>query len=134
MPRALQWFNDFIIGRKNYRLSNVVDTVAKYIGMKLDAPCPSPLCDSDKKNRFRSVLLEERADLIVTVYHMDLLAVLEVAIDLGNLPVLHLATDIHLKMQEVFLRKIPRYDHFRVGVPFALEKSYKTLPPLERPG
>ena len=27
-------------------------------------------------------MLEERADLIVTVYHMDLLAVLEVAVDL----------------------------------------------------
>ena len=116
MAMALSWFNDYFIAQKKYALSNAIDTVTKAFGKKLDGPCPSPECDSVKKNKFRSVLLEERADLIVTVYHMDLLAVLEVAIDLGNLPVLHLATDIDIKMHEVFLNRLPRYDRFRVGV------------------
>jgi len=65
---------------------------------------------------------------------MELLATLEVAVDLGNLPLLHLATDIDIKMKEVFPLEEPLYPRFAVGVPFRLQESYKTLAPLEAPG
>ena len=58
-------------------------------------------CNTERKNRYRSVLLAERPDVIITVFPMDLLLTLEVAKDIGNLPVLHLATDLDTKMYEV---------------------------------
>lgn len=37
-------------------------------------------------------MLELQPDIVVTVYHMDLLPILEVAKDVGNVPVLHVPT------------------------------------------
>ena len=52
-------------------------------------------------NRFRAAVLEKQPDVIISVYHMELLDLLAVARDLGDIPVLHLGTDMDLKTREV---------------------------------
>jgi len=63
---------------------------------------------------------------------MDLLPILEVTKDLGNLPVLHMSTDMDTKMQEVFGTEGPAatYPPFLVAVPFDNALSKATLYPL----
>ena len=39
--------------------------------------------------------------------------ILEIAKDVGNVPVLHLATDIDLKMRETFRQDVLAYPRFR---------------------
>ena len=38
------------------------------------------------------MMLDFQPDIVITVYHMDLLPILEVAKDVGNVPVLHVPT------------------------------------------
>merc|ERR1740121_1048994 len=63
---------------------------------------------------------------------MDLLPILEVAKDLGNIPVLHVGTDMDLKMHEVFgdPGRAPVYPRFLVGMPFNISQSFSTIHPL----
>lgn len=70
--------------------------------------------------------------MLVTVYHMDLLPILEVAKDLGNIPVLHVGTDMDMKMHEVFGNPgiAPSYPRFLAGVPFNASQSLPTIEPL----
>jgi processive 1,2-diacylglycerol beta-glucosyltransferase len=57
--------------------------------------------------------MREKPDQIVTVYHMHLNPLLEVAKEMG-IPVLHLATDFDCKAREVFVdEKGTDYEHFK---------------------
>jgi len=123
-------FNDVILKGQWYSVHNALDKLQQMQG-PLAKRCISPECDTDRKHQFRLAVLKRRPDLLVTVYHMELMIVLEVAKELGNLPVIHMATDMDIKMGEIFTPKIyPVYPRFLLGVPFHLEKSYKTIPPL----
>lgn len=126
-------YNNVILKRQWYRLHNLYDMLAGLAFGQVAKPCPAPTCNTDQKNRFREIMLAVRPDLVVTVYHMDLLPILEVAKDLGNLPVLHIATDMDTKMAEVFGRSGPAaiYPRFRVAVPFANDMSQRTVRPLD---
>jgi len=64
---------------------------------------------------------------------MELLPTLEVAKELGNLPVLHVATDMDIKMKEIFSPSVlPVYPKFLAGIPFDLQESYDTIHPLSK--
>jgi len=104
-------------------------------GGRLNKPCLAPQCNNARKDVMRARILDYNPDIIITVYHMDLLPILEVAKDLGNLPVLHLATDMDIKMREVFgdAGPGPIYPRFRVGVPFSVMKSLSSLAPAKHP-
>lgn len=130
--RAATLFNDFVIKRQNYNLFNMADQVAQWMGLLKD-PCPSPKCNNHRKQQFRNAVLDQRPNLIVTVYHMELLPVLEIAKELGNIPVLHIATDIDIKMKEVFSAQVrPIYPKFIAGIPFDLSKAYNSIEPLTK--
>jgi len=130
--RAATLFNDFIIKRQNYGVFNMVDAASQMMGL-LANPCPSPRCNNDRKQQFRNAVLDQRPDLIVTVYHMELLPVLEIAKELGNIPVLHIATDIDIKMKEIFSARVrPVYPKFIAGIPFNLSEAYDTIEPLTK--
>lgn len=126
--RALA-FNELILRRQSYLLGNVMHRIDELQG-PTQKPCPSPICNSRRKQQFRGAILDSRPDILVTVYHFDLVATLEVAKDLGNLPVLHLATDIDIKMREVF-RVAPSYPRFLAGMPFDLAASRQTTALLD---
>jgi len=129
---AANMFNDFILKRQHYKTFNVMDILQQLVGT-LSKPCPSPTCNSRRKQQFRTAILNQRPDIIVTVYHMELVPVLESAKELGNIPVLHVATDIDIKAKEVFSHKDkPVYPKFLLGVPFELEASYGTIAPLQQ--
>lgn len=131
-PRASTFYSLVLRGHWN-RLYNLVDNLQMKVFGQLREPCPAPACDNEWKHRFRGVVLDTRPDAIVTVYHMDLLPILEVAKDLGNLPVLHIATDMDVKMREVFgMGLAPVYPRFLVGVPFDTNTSYDTISPLTK--
>jgi UDP-N-acetylglucosamine:LPS N-acetylglucosamine transferase len=127
---AEYFFNEIAIQRKMYKLMNGIEKFRNTLKLRLPTSCPSPMCNTERKNRYRSVLLAERPDVIITVFPMDLLLTLEVAKDIGNLPVLHLATDLDTKMYEVFARATPVYPRFTIGVPFPLAESLATAAPV----
>jgi UDP-N-acetylglucosamine:LPS N-acetylglucosamine transferase len=125
---SAKFFNEFVIKRQNYNIFNAMDKLNQMIG-SLTPECPSPTCDSALKRSYRAEVLKQRPDLIVTVYHMELMPTLEIAKELGNIPVLHIATDFDIKMKEVFSKEMS-YSKFRAGIPFELEESYETISPL----
>jgi UDP-N-acetylglucosamine:LPS N-acetylglucosamine transferase len=127
---ANYFFNEIAIKRRFYKLSNNIDKAREALKIELPTACPAPGCNFERKNRYRAVLLRERPDVVVTVFPMELLVTLEVAKDVGNVPVLHLATDLDLKFREVFGSTAPVYPRFRVGVPFPLPQSLATVVPL----
>mmetsp|Transcript_8255 Transcript_8255/g.19385 ORF Transcript_8255/g.19385 Transcript_8255/m.19385 type:complete len:628 (-) Transcript_8255:99-1982(-) len=127
------WYNRMVLRWKMYNIQNMIETVGSLLFGRWNQPCPSPTCNNPTKDAFRSVLLELKPDLIVTVYHMDLLPILEVAKDLGNLPVLHVATDMDLKMREVFSEnQASIYPRFKLAMPFPQTSSQQTALPLSR--
>lgn len=121
-------FNELVLRRQWYKLYNAYDKMQQAMGV-IANPCPAPKCDNSRKDQFRAAILRKAPQLLVTVYHMDLLPVMELAKDLGNIPLLHIATDIDLKMHEVFPTR-PLYPRFAIGVPFELEDSWKTITPV----
>lgn len=130
--QSAKTFNEIILKRQLYSAHNAADKMKQLFG-PLEAPCPSPVCDSDRKDQFRTSILRRRPDLLITVYHMELLPILGLAKELGNLPLLHIATDLDIKMQEIFnSRMYPVYPRFLTGVPFNIEKSFETVSPLDR--
>ncbi|CAJ1412374.1 unnamed protein product, partial [Effrenium voratum] len=94
------WYNRMVLRWKMYSIENMMESARSLLFGPLHQPCPSPTCNNPTKDALRSVLLDLRPDIIVSVYHMDLLPILEVAKDLGNLPLIHVATDMDLKMRE----------------------------------
>lgn len=126
------WYNRLILRWKMYNVENALESARSLLFGPLHPICPSPSCNTPTKDAFRSVLLELRPDIIVTVYHMDLLPILEVAKDVGNVPVLHMATDMDLKMREVFGDRPAIYPRFKLAMPFPQISSQKTSLPLPR--
>lgn len=64
----------------------------------------------------RQHLLMERPDLIATTYHMDLNIFLDVAREMG-IPLVHIPTDMDVKMDEVFIGGIKPGRHFKIFIP-----------------
>lgn len=125
------WYNRMVLRWKMYSIQNMVESMGTLFFGQWNSPCPSPTCNTPTKDAFRSVLLEQKPDIVVTVYHMDLLPILEVAKDVGNLPVLHIATDMDLKMREVFSDHQPAvYPRFKLAMPFPQAASQQTALPL----
>mmetsp|Transcript_24660 Transcript_24660/g.82544 ORF Transcript_24660/g.82544 Transcript_24660/m.82544 type:complete len:636 (-) Transcript_24660:101-2008(-) len=132
MLKGAVWFNDFVLKEQRYAEFNLWDYSKLSHGLRYP-PCPSPGCNTDRKHQFRSAVLKHRPDLLVTVYHIELLPILEIAKDLGNLPVIHIATDMDIKMHEVFAPGMyPVYPRFLGGVPFNIDRSWATASPLDR--
>jgi UDP-N-acetylglucosamine:LPS N-acetylglucosamine transferase len=125
------YFNKIVLEKQWYGLGNLVDRSNQLMSGVLVKSCPAPVCDSERKEQFRSALLLARPSLIVTVYHMDLMIVLELAKEMGNLPLIHIATDMDIKMHEVFDVR-PIYPRMLVGVPFEVDASWSTISPLFR--
>jgi UDP-N-acetylglucosamine:LPS N-acetylglucosamine transferase len=122
------FYNRVILRGGWHQLFNLIDRWMQTNGV-LVQPCPAPTCDNARKDQFRSAVARLRPEMMVTVYHMDLMPVLELAKEMGNLPLLHIGTDLDLKMQKVFEVK-PIYPKFKVGVPFHVDASWQTLSPL----
>mmetsp|Transcript_87093 Transcript_87093/g.154098 ORF Transcript_87093/g.154098 Transcript_87093/m.154098 type:complete len:796 (+) Transcript_87093:61-2448(+) len=125
------FFNEVVLKRQLYSLHNFADKWNKGRGGTLVEYCPTPDCDNHRKANFRRELLRSRPELVITVYHMDLMHVLEAAHDLGDLPVLHLATDMDIKMPEIFSSPL-LYPRFRAGIPFDVPQSWKSIAPLKK--
>lgn len=81
------------------------------------------------KKLIRLRLLMHMPDQIVTVYHMDLCPVLEIANEMG-LPVIHLPTDVNMKASEPFDER-PSHPHFAMFVPFYHPRVLQTAAPLQ---
>ncbi len=91
---------------------------------------PSPDKDTKTKTLLRENFLNNMPDQIVTVYHMNLYPILEVAEELG-IPVAHLATDFDIKARCVFGNEPPKYKHFKVMATFEKEKIRQSAIPLK---
>jgi len=124
------FYNGVVLQDRWYRLFNMLDKGRRWFGV-LHPSCPAPACNTARKDHFRTSILQRRPDVIVSVYHMDLLPLLEVSRDLGNIPLVHLGTDMDVKMGEVFDKR-PESPHFRVGIPFDLPASWKTVEPVAK--
>lgn len=72
--------------------------------------------DTGMKQLLRKRFLMERPDLLVTTYHMDLNPFIEVAEEMG-IPLMHVPTDLDVKLGEVFGRSGPSYPHFKTFLP-----------------
>lgn len=92
---------------------------------------PSPNEDSTTKALIRERLLKEMPDQIITVYHMDLHPILEVAEELG-IPVVHIATDLDIKAKTLYENKGPDYNYFKAMVPYGLEKVLNSAAPIKK--
>lgn len=127
-------FNEVVLKGQWYRTNNVVDTVKWTFKKMLVRRCPAPWCNHQRKAVIRSAILKARPDIIITVYHMDLLPILELAAELGGIPLMHLATDMDTKMREVFSKKgpVPIYPRFEMGLPFGTDSAWATVKPLHR--
>jgi len=131
-------FNEVILKRQLYGLNNAWDRVQRGQGAMLDdgrkaglpPPLRSPECDSTLKRILRGQVLSAHPDLMISVYHMDLQPIIALSEELGSLPLLHLATDLEIKMWEVFGRVPPAYPKFAVGVPFDVLASWESVAPL----
>lgn len=129
-------FNEIVLRQRKYWLENMMEQIQAWqgwlsgTGTRFAKPCPAPLCDDPRKRLFRRAFLRAAPDLVVTVYHMDLLPILELCEELGGVPLLHLATDIDAKMWEVFSSR-PSFPHFRVGLPFDVSEANSTIAPLD---
>mmetsp|Transcript_64219 Transcript_64219/g.114007 ORF Transcript_64219/g.114007 Transcript_64219/m.114007 type:complete len:762 (+) Transcript_64219:51-2336(+) len=124
-------WNDIIISKKWYEFYNLMDKGYRVLLGTLWSRCQAPFCDNERKKLFRAAILRRHPDLLITVYHMELMLVLELAKDLGNLPLIHIATDIDVKMSEVFYTQ-PIYSKFFVGLPFDNALAWESIAPLSK--
>lgn len=130
-------FNELILKHRHYNLENTMETIQAWRGWLLGdgtrfaSPCISPKCDYQSKKFMRRALLRAAPDFIITVYHMDLLPITELCDELGDLPIMHIATDIDAKMWEVWGTR-PEYPHLRVGLPFDVDEAWRTIHPLDQ--
>lgn len=129
--KAFNW----ILQEQKYWMINFENKMDKFIrglfGMegKTGVAAAAQGKDSSPKRLIRLHFLMERPDLIVTTYHMDLNPLIEVAQELG-LPLLHLPTDLDIKMKEVFGKKTPNYNHFKTFLPDNNPLTMQTMEPL----
>lgn len=131
-------FNDIILRRQLYGFVNISESLGMAQGaIMLDGrraglagPIRSPDADSNLKRILRGQILSQHPDILVSVYHMDLNPIISLCEELGSLPLVHLATDVDIKMREVFGRSPPQYPKFAVGVPFDVPTSWLTVQPL----
>lgn len=129
-------FNE-ILRNQFYFLVNTKNNIDLFIRKMLDIPGKDGVAsaigilnNSWEKTQIREILLLERPDQILTVYHMDLNPILEVAEELG-IPVLHVPTDYDMKFFEVFHRTPPVYPHFKSLVPnYEVEETLTTKFPV----
>ncbi|CAK0908332.1 unnamed protein product [Prorocentrum cordatum] len=132
------WFNDVILKRQLYGWVNVSEGFGKVQGAILEdgrrsgiaPPLRSPEGDSTLKRILRGQFLSYHPSLVITVYHMDINPIMALCEELGSLPLLHCATDLDVKMWEVFGRTQPLYPKFCVGVPFNMPASWDSVSPL----
>jgi len=132
------FFNEVVLKDKRYDFENGMETYQVLRNLlwqnrttRFSQPCPAPVCDSRQKKLMRRAMLRTAPDAIITVYHMDLLQILELAQEMGGVPLMHLATDIDAKMWEVFAED-PKYPDLRIGAPFDLPQAFETAKPLPR--
>eukprot|EP00928_Gymnodinium_smaydae_P022598 TRINITY_DN1892_c0_g1_i2.p1 TRINITY_DN1892_c0_g1~~TRINITY_DN1892_c0_g1_i2.p1 ORF type:complete len:697 (-),score=90.64 TRINITY_DN1892_c0_g1_i2:79-1914(-) len=132
-------FNDVILKRQLYRYVNLTEGFGKLRGSMLEEgkkygipPRLNSPVDSDSKLKsiLRLEFLKYHPDLVVTVYHMDLNPVMSLCEELGSVPLLHMATDLDVKMWEVVGRAAPAYPKFCCGVPFDIPLSWQSADPL----
>lgn len=125
-------FNDVIMKNQLYGAQNWIMDLQSRSGPRY-APCSSPKCNTARKHQFRSAVLRRRPSLLVTVYYMELLPILEIAKDLGNLAVIHIATDMDTRMGDIFTPStFPVYPRFLAGIPFDVDQSIAAAFPLDR--
>lgn len=127
-------FNELVLKRQWYGVQNMGEKVRQVFQGQITKRCPSPKCDNLRKALLRSAIVKVRPDIIITVYHMEMMPILELAGELGSLPYMHISTDMDIKMSEVFSTKgpVPIYEKWAVGVCFPLAATYKTIAPLRK--
>ncbi|CAE7035149.1 unnamed protein product [Symbiodinium natans] len=58
------WYNRMVLRWKMYSIQNMLESVGSLFFGRWNSPCPSPSCNSPTKDAFRSVLLEQRPDIV----------------------------------------------------------------------
>ncbi len=126
---AVQAFN-WILQEQKYWMVNFENKVDRIIckifkKQKNGIAAAARGVDTRPKQLLRQRLLMERPDLISTTYHMDLNPFIEVAEEMG-IPLLHVPTDLDVKMVEIFGKKSPSYAHFKTLLPDNNEATWET--------
>lgn len=122
---------NWILQEQHYWMVNLENKVDRIIRSALrmkgkNGVAPSARgIETKSKELLRHRILMERPNLITTTYHMDLNPFLEVAEELG-LPLLHVPTDLDVKMEEVFGDAKPEYEHFRTVLPDSNNMTLET--------
>lgn len=122
---------NWILQEQHYWMVNLENKIDKFIrslfkiGGKNGVAPSARGVETKSKELLRHRILMERPNLITTTYHMDLNPFLEVAEELG-LPLLHVPTDLDVKMAEVFGDNRPEYEHFRIVLPDSNEETLET--------
>lgn len=128
-------FNRLVLRHREYALEKALEYLQTFRGWlrgdgtRFDPPCPAPTCDNENKRLMRFALLRAAPDIVVTVYHIDLLPISELCRELGGLPLMHLSTDVDVKMQQVF-GKTPADHGLHVGLPFDVPEAWPTIRPI----
>lgn len=90
---------------------------------------PAAPVDSKDKELIRKRLLMEMPDHIMTFYHMDLQAILEVAEEMG-IPTTHFATDFNAKMEHAFGELPPTHPMFKLVVAGDSDETLDSASPI----
>lgn len=129
---------NYILEKQLYKLDNWKRVVINFWN-KLFHPdryngiiSSCPYQDSIHKELFRKRFLREMPDQIITVYHMALHPIAQVAGNEMGIPILHLATDYDCKVKELIpnKNKPPKYKHFKYSAPINEPRVTDTLKPL----
>ncbi|MCE5319301.1 MAG: hypothetical protein LLG04_18295 [Parachlamydia sp.] len=96
------------------RINRVLGRAFKPAQISNSQPCRAG--QKKLKHFLRQRFLMERPDLLVTTYHMDLKPFIQTAEEMG-LPLLHVPTDLDVKMEEIFGNSSPSYTHFKTFLP-----------------
>lgn len=110
------------------RLCRIVNRV--FSPAKTSNNQPSGTQQKKLKHFLRQRFLMERPDLLVTTYHMDLKPFIQTAEEMG-LPLLHLPTDLDVKLEEIFGHSSPSYSHFKTFLPDNNKATLETVKHLE---
>lgn len=112
---------NWILAEQKYWMVNIENKIDSILcrvfeKQKNGVPKPARGKDTGMKQLLRKRFLMERPDLLVTTYHMDLNPFIEVAEEMG-IPLMHVPTDLDLKLGEVFGKNSPAYPHFKTFLP-----------------
>ena len=128
---------NFILKHQLYKTHRYMRTITtffrKLFGIKgiQGIAAKAPGINNLMKDLIRKRFLLERPDHIITVYHMHMNPILEVAQEMG-IPLIHMATDYDVKASYPFGKVPPDYKYFKFFLPNESEKVKKSSHPLRQ--